>query len=259
MSVPSVHRLSVSSTGPGRRKLLEVSIDAPRDGGTSDAWAVRVSGHLLSEAGPVPRDRRRRPRIGAGDGDHRTPDAGGRRASPGRAGSRGVRLHAAGGHARSAATLRVSRARGAAGRVAGEGRGHRRGATCADDSVRAALAAIAGHLAGEDGHHPPDADALRAPRGGRLRPSTVRGARREVLAARAENAGRSRRCQQAGRRADGVPSRDAGRGRQPLLLRRVCGVAGGGGLVGLDVHRGSRRILPAQHRRLVPGNRRRTG
>jgi hypothetical protein len=54
MSVPSVHRLSVSSTGPGRRKLLEVSIDAPRDGGTSDAWAVRVSGHLLSEAGPIP-------------------------------------------------------------------------------------------------------------------------------------------------------------------------------------------------------------
>jgi hypothetical protein len=54
MSVPSVHRLSVSSTGPGRRKLLEVSIDAPRDGGTSDAWGVRVSGHLLSEAGPVP-------------------------------------------------------------------------------------------------------------------------------------------------------------------------------------------------------------
>src|SRR5215203_5551158 len=54
MSVPSVHRLSVSSPGPGRRKLLEVSIDAPRDGGTSDAWAVRVSGHLLSETGPVP-------------------------------------------------------------------------------------------------------------------------------------------------------------------------------------------------------------
>src|SRR5215210_3989581 len=54
MSVPSIPRLSVSSTGPGRRKLLEVSIDAPRDGGTSDAWAVRVRGHLLSEAGPVP-------------------------------------------------------------------------------------------------------------------------------------------------------------------------------------------------------------
>src|SRR5215218_4928153 len=53
MSVPSVSRLSVSSTGPGRRKLLEVSIDAPRDGGTSDAWAVRVRGHLLSETGPV--------------------------------------------------------------------------------------------------------------------------------------------------------------------------------------------------------------
>src|SRR5918994_7020500 len=54
ISVPSVPRLAVTSTGPGRRKLLEVSIDTPRDGGTSDAWAVRVSGHLLSETGPVP-------------------------------------------------------------------------------------------------------------------------------------------------------------------------------------------------------------
>jgi hypothetical protein len=54
MSVPSVPRLSVTSTGPGRRKLLEVSIDTPRDGGVSDAWAVRVRGHLLSETGPVP-------------------------------------------------------------------------------------------------------------------------------------------------------------------------------------------------------------
>jgi hypothetical protein len=53
MSAPRVPRLSVTATGPGRRKLLEVSIDAPRDGGTSDAWAVRVRGHLLSEAGPV--------------------------------------------------------------------------------------------------------------------------------------------------------------------------------------------------------------
>lgn len=54
VSAPPVHRLSVTSTGPGRRKLLEASIDTPRDGGTSDAWAVRVRGHLLSEAGPVP-------------------------------------------------------------------------------------------------------------------------------------------------------------------------------------------------------------
>jgi hypothetical protein len=53
VSVPPVHRLSVTSTGPGRRKLLEASIDTPRDGGTSGAWAVRVRGHLLSKAGPV--------------------------------------------------------------------------------------------------------------------------------------------------------------------------------------------------------------
>jgi hypothetical protein len=53
MSMPSVTRLSVASTGPGRRKLLEACIDTPSDGGRSDAWAVRVRGHLLSEAGPV--------------------------------------------------------------------------------------------------------------------------------------------------------------------------------------------------------------
>src|SRR5215213_3764514 len=53
MSVPSVHRLALSSIGPGRRKLLEAKIDTPRDGDTSDAWAVRVRGHLLSDAGPV--------------------------------------------------------------------------------------------------------------------------------------------------------------------------------------------------------------
>jgi hypothetical protein len=54
MSVPSVSRLALTTTGPGRRKLLEVSIETPRDGGTSDAWAVRVRGHLLGAAGPVP-------------------------------------------------------------------------------------------------------------------------------------------------------------------------------------------------------------
>src|SRR5215216_2318492 len=52
-SAPTVHRLAVASTGPGRRKLLEASIDTPQDGGTSDAWAVRVRGHLLSTTGPV--------------------------------------------------------------------------------------------------------------------------------------------------------------------------------------------------------------
>src|SRR5215210_1927057 len=53
VSAPPVHGLSVTSTSPGRRNLLEACIDTPRDGGTSDAWAVRVRGHLLSEAGPV--------------------------------------------------------------------------------------------------------------------------------------------------------------------------------------------------------------
>src|SRR4051812_34174793 len=53
VSMPSVPQLSVTSSGAGRRTLLEVSIDAPRDGGTSDAWAVRVRGHLLSNTGPA--------------------------------------------------------------------------------------------------------------------------------------------------------------------------------------------------------------
>src|SRR5215217_2347596 len=53
MSDPPVDRLSVTPLPAGRRKLLEASIDAPQEGGTSDAWAVRVRGHLLSEAGPV--------------------------------------------------------------------------------------------------------------------------------------------------------------------------------------------------------------
>jgi hypothetical protein len=54
MSAPPVHHLLLTSTGSGRRKLLEASIDTPRDGGTSNAWAVRVRGHILSDAGPVP-------------------------------------------------------------------------------------------------------------------------------------------------------------------------------------------------------------
>jgi hypothetical protein len=53
-SVPSVHGLAVTSIGPGRRKLLEAVIDTPRDGGASAAWAVRVRGHVLGTAGPVP-------------------------------------------------------------------------------------------------------------------------------------------------------------------------------------------------------------
>ena len=52
-SEPPVHRLAVSSLGPGRRKLLEAVIESPRDGDRSDAWAVRVHGHILGEIGPV--------------------------------------------------------------------------------------------------------------------------------------------------------------------------------------------------------------
>src|SRR5215207_5625650 len=114
MSVPSVPRLSVTSTGPGRRKLLEVSIDTPQDGGSSDAWAVRVRGHLLSETGLVPEIAAVVPGsvLAVATTGLPTPEVGG--------------LHPARGHARSAAALRVSRARGAAGRIAGEGRRYRR-------------------------------------------------------------------------------------------------------------------------------------
>ena len=134
----------------------------------SEAWAVRVRGHLLSETGPVQEIVAVVPGsvLATAITGLPTPEVAARH--PGRAGSGGVRLHAAGGYARSAATLRVSSARGATGRLAGEGRGHQRGATAADDRVRAALAAIAGHLAGEDGHHAADADARRPSRGGRL-------------------------------------------------------------------------------------------
>src|SRR4051812_33775459 len=66
---------------------------------------------------------------------------------------------------------------------------------------------------GEDGHDTADAAAFGAPRGGGLRTSPLRGAGGQVLAARAQDAGRSHRCPQAPRGADGVPPRTAGRRR----------------------------------------------
>jgi hypothetical protein len=48
-----VRNLTVRPLGTRRGGLLEAVIDAPVDGVTSDAWAVRVRGHLLAAAGPV--------------------------------------------------------------------------------------------------------------------------------------------------------------------------------------------------------------
>ena len=39
-------------TGGRRDALLEAAIDTPRDGGTSESWAIRVTGHLLGAGGP---------------------------------------------------------------------------------------------------------------------------------------------------------------------------------------------------------------
>ncbi len=53
-SAPPVANLSVRPIGRGQPDgLLEVAIDSPVEGGTSDAWAVRVRGHVLAAAGPV--------------------------------------------------------------------------------------------------------------------------------------------------------------------------------------------------------------
>jgi hypothetical protein len=53
-SAPPVTNLSVSPIPCAPQEgLLEATIDTPVEGGTSDAWAVRVRGHVLGAAGPV--------------------------------------------------------------------------------------------------------------------------------------------------------------------------------------------------------------
>ncbi|MGH2618487.1 MAG: hypothetical protein ACRDJC_24920, partial [Thermomicrobiales bacterium] len=53
-STPPVVDLSVRPIRRARQEgLLEAVIDAPADGGTSGAWAVRVRGHVLDVDGPV--------------------------------------------------------------------------------------------------------------------------------------------------------------------------------------------------------------
>jgi hypothetical protein len=54
VSQPAVVNLSVRPVRRARQDaLLEVAIDAPVDGDASDAWAVRVRGHVLSATSPV--------------------------------------------------------------------------------------------------------------------------------------------------------------------------------------------------------------
>jgi hypothetical protein len=53
-SAPPVADLSVRPIRGARQEgLLEATIDSPVEGGTSDAWAVRVRGHILAASGPV--------------------------------------------------------------------------------------------------------------------------------------------------------------------------------------------------------------
>lgn len=53
-SAPPVTHLTVRSIPSARQaRVLDVTIDTPAEGGTSDAWAVRVRGHILAETGPV--------------------------------------------------------------------------------------------------------------------------------------------------------------------------------------------------------------
>src|SRR5829696_5353299 len=53
-SAPPVANLTVRPIRPvSQEGLLEATIDTPVEGGTSDAWAVRVRGHLLAATGSV--------------------------------------------------------------------------------------------------------------------------------------------------------------------------------------------------------------
>ena len=109
-----------------------------------------------------PGDSGGRARTGGGDGGNGPPDAGGCRASSRCAGGGGVRVHTARRYPLLATELRVSCARGAADGSRAKVAAHQRGAPSAGDSVRAAVAAAAGHLVWADGHDLADADALRA-------------------------------------------------------------------------------------------------
>ena len=53
-STPSVTNLSLRPLRRAQREgVLEVAVELPVEGGTSEAWAVRVSGHILAPGGPV--------------------------------------------------------------------------------------------------------------------------------------------------------------------------------------------------------------
>ena len=53
-SAPPVAKLTVRPLRRAQRAgLLEATIDTPAEGGTSEAWAVRVSGHILAAGGSV--------------------------------------------------------------------------------------------------------------------------------------------------------------------------------------------------------------
>ncbi len=53
MSAPAIDHMSLRLMNTKRGGLAELAIDEPRDGGGSNAYAVRVRGHILDPAGPV--------------------------------------------------------------------------------------------------------------------------------------------------------------------------------------------------------------
>lgn len=53
MTEPAIEKLTVRTLNAKRGGVLEAVIDQPRDGDASQAWAVRVRGHLLGAAGPA--------------------------------------------------------------------------------------------------------------------------------------------------------------------------------------------------------------
>ena len=255
-SAPAVANLSVRPIRGGQQEgLLEATIETPVEGGTSDAWAVRVRGHVLGADGPVQEVEAVVPGLVVASGRPALP-------SP-EVAARHPDLPWA---AECGFTLLVNTL------ILRPNFEFRLRATFADGS-REKVALISGQRRPLETGYTPRLQPLLVnsfgrtgttllmrmlcgpSRGGGLPAAALRGPRRQVLAARAQDARRPHRCHQAGRRPDGVPPRAAGRRRQPLLLRRLCRLAGGRSLVRLDLRHRARRLLPAQHRRLVPGHR----
>ena len=239
--------------------MLEATIDTPVEGGTSDAWAVRVHGHILGAAGPVQEVEAVVPGLVVASGQPELP-------SP-EVAARHPDLPWA---AECGFTLLVNTL------ILRRKFEFRLRATLADGS-RSEVALISGQRRLLETGYEPRLQPLLVNSFGRTGttllmrmlaahpgvvaydrpPYEARGGKYwlHVLKTLAAPTDRP----QAGRGADGVPPRTAGGGGQSLLLRRVRRLARRGGLVRFDLRRRAGRLLPAQHRRLVPGHRRAQG